>query len=72
MNFNAGTLLGVIVAGTVCMLFIGYLLAPTIGDLVKEGGALADYAGIVGIIIPIAVIVIVLMFVLPILGKNKL
>lgn len=70
MNMNLGSLIGVIVAGTVGMLFLGYLLAPVISDLTEEGSALADYAPILGIIVPVAVIVIVLMFVAPVIGKR--
>lgn len=67
-----GKILGIIIAATLCMIFIGYLMAPVITELTGEGGALADYSALVGVIPIVAIVAIVVMVVAPVLGKRGL
>lgn len=57
------TILGAIVTGTVAIIFIGSILAPQITQYTGTGGALADYSGILGAVVVIAVVVVLMLFV---------
>lgn len=57
------TILGAIVTGTVAIIFIGSILAPQITQYTGTNGALADYAGILGAVVVIAVVVVLMLFV---------
>lgn len=57
------TVLGAIVTGTVAVIFIGSLLAPQIAEYVGDGGALAEYSGILGAVIVISVVAVLMLFV---------
>ena len=57
------TILGAIVTGTVAIIFIGSILAPQITQYTGADGALADYAGILGAVVVIAVVVVLMLFV---------
>ena len=57
------TILGAIVTGTVAVIFIGSILAPQISQYTGTDGALAEYKGILGAIIVIAVVVVLMLFV---------
>lgn len=57
------TILGAIVTGTVAVIFIGSILAPQITQYTGTNGALAEYKGILGAIIVIAVVVVLMLFV---------
>lgn len=57
------TILGAIVTGTVAVIFIGSILAPQITQYTGTDGALAEYKGILGAIIVIAVVVVLMLFV---------
>lgn len=53
-------IVGAVIAIAVSVIVIATILAPTIADYTGEGGALADYAGLLGAVI-VMVIVGVLM-----------
>lgn len=57
------TILGAIVTGTVAIIFIGSILAPQITTYTGTDGALADYSGILGAVVVIAVVVVLMLFV---------
>ena len=57
------TILGAIVTGTVAIIFIGSILAPQITQYTGTDGALADYKGILGAVVVIAVVVVLMLFV---------
>lgn len=57
------TILGAIVTGTVAIIFIGSILAPQITQYTGTDGALADYSGILGAVVVIAVVVVLMLFV---------
>lgn len=57
------TILGVIVTGTVAIIFIGSILAPQISQYTGTDGALAEYSGILGAVVVIAVVVVLMLFV---------
>lgn len=57
------TILGVIVTGTVAIIFIGSILAPQITQYTGTDGALAEYSGILGAVVVIAVVVVLMLFV---------
>lgn len=57
------TILGAIVTGTVAIIFIGSILAPQITQYTGTNGALADYSGILGAVVVIAVVVVLMLFV---------
>lgn len=57
------TILGSIVTGTVAVIFIGSILAPQIGQYTGTDGALAEYKGILGAVVVIAVVVVLMLFV---------
>ena len=57
------TILGAIVTGTVAVIFIGSILAPQITQYTGESGSLADYSGILGAVVVIAVVVVLMLFV---------
>lgn len=60
---NMETILGAIIAGTVAVIFIGSILAPQISEYTATGGALAEYKGILGAVVVIAVVVVLMLFV---------
>lgn len=53
-------IVGAVIAISVSVIVIATILAPTIADYTGDGGALADYAGLLGAVI-VMVIVGVLM-----------
>ena len=57
------TILGAIVTGTVAVIFIGSILAPQITQYTGTNGALAEYSGILGAVVVIAVVVVLMLFV---------
>lgn len=57
------TILGAIVTGTVAIIFIGSILAPQITQYTGTNGALAEYTGILGAVVVIAVVVVLMLFV---------
>lgn len=57
------TILGAIVTGTVAIIFIGSILAPQITQYTGDSGALAEYSGILGAVVVIAVVVVLMLFV---------
>lgn len=57
------TILGAIVTGTVAVIFIGSILAPQIAQYTGTDGALAEYSGILGAVVVIAVVVVLMLFV---------
>lgn len=57
------TILGAIVTGTVAVIFIGSILAPQITQYTGTNGALAEYKGILGAVVVIAVVVVLMLFV---------
>lgn len=57
------TILGAIVTGTVAVIFIGSILAPQITQYTGTDGALAEYKGILGAVVVIAVVVVLMLFV---------
>lgn len=57
------TILGAIVTGTVAVIFIGSILAPQITQYTGTDGALAEYSGILGAVVVIAVVVVLMLFV---------
>ena len=57
------TILGAIVTGTVAVIFIGSILAPQIAQYAGDDGALEEYAGILGAVVVIAVVVVLMLFV---------
>ena len=57
------TILGAIVTGTVAVIFIGSILAPQITQYTGTDGSLADYKGILGAVVVIAVVVVLMLFV---------
>lgn len=57
------TILGAIVTGTVAIIFIGSILAPQITQYTRTDGALAEYSGILGAVVVIAVVVVLMLFV---------
>lgn len=57
------TILGAIVTGTVAIIFIGSILAPQITQYTGTDGALAEYSGILGAVVVIAVVVVLMLFV---------
>lgn len=57
------TILGAIVTGTVAIIFIGSILAPQITTYTGTDGALAEYSGILGAVVVIAVVVVLMLFV---------
>ena len=57
------TILGAIVTGTVAIIFIGSILAPQITQYTGTDGALAEYEGILGAVVVIAVVVVLMLFV---------
>lgn len=57
------TILGAIVTGTVAVIFIGSILAPQIAQYTGDDGALAEYTGILGAVVVIAVVVVLMLFV---------
>lgn len=57
------TILGAIVTGTVAIIFIGSILAPQITQYTGTNGALAEYSGILGAVVVIAVVVVLMLFV---------
>lgn len=57
------TILGAIVTGTVAIIFIGSILAPQITQYTGSDGALAEYSGILGAVVVIAVVVVLMLFV---------
>lgn len=57
------TILGAIVTGTVAIIFIGSILAPQITQYTGTDGALAEYTGILGAVVVIAVVVVLMLFV---------
>jgi len=56
-------ILGSIVTGTVAVIFIGSILAPQITQYTGTDGALAEYKGILGAVVVIAVVVVLMLFV---------
>lgn len=56
-------ILGSIVTGTVAVIFIGSILAPQISQYTGTDGALAEYKGILGAVVVIAVVVVLMLFV---------
>ena len=57
------TILGAIVTGTVAVIFIGSILAPQTTQYTGTDGALAEYKGILGAVVVIAVVVVLMLFV---------
>lgn len=57
------TILGAIVTGTVAVIFIGSILAPQITQYTGTNGSLAEYEGILGAVVVIAVVVVLMLFV---------
>ena len=49
--------------GTVAVIFIGSILAPQITQYTGTDGALAEYKGILGAVVVIAVVVVLMLFV---------
>lgn len=63
MKMSMELILGAIVTGTVAVIFIGSILAPQIATYTASDAALADYAGILGAVVVIAVVVVLMLFV---------
>lgn len=57
------SILTAIIGGTLSVIFIGSILAPQIAEYTGTGGALADYKGILGAVVVIAVVVVLMLFV---------
>lgn len=63
MKMSMELILGAIVTGTVAVIFIGSILAPQIATYTGTGQALKEYAGILGAVVVIAVVVVLMLFV---------
>lgn len=53
---NMGTIVGAIVSVTVSVIIIASVLAPTVLEYTKEGGALAEWSGLISAIIVISLV----------------
>lgn len=49
-------IVGAVIAIAVSVIVIATILAPTIAEYVAEGGALEDYAGLLGAIIVLSIV----------------
>lgn len=66
---NMGTIVGAIIAITVSVIVLASVLAPTIADYTKEGGALAEYNAILGAVMLMAIVGILMVAVRLITSK---
>ena len=68
---NMGTIVGAIIAITVSVIVLASVLAPTIAEYTAESAALADYAGLLGAVIVMAIVGVLMVAVgLVTSGKN--
>lgn len=67
---DMGKIVGAVIAIAVSVIVIATVLAPTIADYTKTGGALEQYAGLLGAVV-IMSIVGVLMVAVRLIGTGK-
>lgn len=60
---NMNKILGAIIAATVSVIVIGSVLAPQITEYTGESGALAEYSGLLGAVVVIAVVAVLMIVV---------
>lgn len=53
---NMSKIVGAVIAITVSVIVIATILAPTIADYTASGGALAEYSGILGAVVIMALV----------------
>lgn len=53
-------ILGAIIAATVAVIVIGSVLAPQIAQYTASGGALVDYAGLLGAVVVISIVAVLM------------
>lgn len=68
-DITARDVIQVVVGVLIAAVMVG-VLVPVLNDMTKEGGALADYASLVGIIPMVLVVVILIMAISPILKRQ--
>ena len=56
MAISMGVLVSAIVAATVSVILVGSVLAPQVSEYTASGGALADYAGLLGAVVVITIV----------------
>lgn len=56
MAASMGKIVSAVIAISVSVIVIATVLAPTIADYTGSGGALADYAGILGAVVVMAIV----------------
>ena len=61
MNMNR--ILSAIIVATVSVIFVGSILAPQVAEYTGTNGALAEYSGLLGALVVIAVVVVLMLFV---------
>jgi hypothetical protein len=67
---DMGKIVGAVIAIAVSVIVIATVLAPTIADYTKTGGALEEYSGLLGAVV-IMSIVGVLMVAVKLVGTGK-
>lgn len=56
-----GTLVAAIVSATVSIILIGTVLAPQVATFTGQGGALADYSGILSAVVVISIVAVLML-----------
>lgn len=67
---DMGRIVAAVIAITVSVIVLASVLAPTIAEYTGEGGALADYAAILGAVMLMAIVGILMVAVRLITNKN--
>lgn len=67
---NMGGIIAAVIGVTVSIIIIGTVLVPQVTTLTGEGGALADYAGLLSAIIVISIVGCLMLVVSLISKKN--
>lgn len=53
---SMGSIIGAVITITVSVIVIASILAPTITEYTGEGGALAEYTGLLGAVVVMAIV----------------
>lgn len=53
---SMGSIIGAVITITVSVIVIASILAPTITEYTAEGGALAEYTGLLGAVVVMAIV----------------
>ena len=69
-SISMGTIVGAIIAATVSVIIVGTVLAPQVAEYAGEGGALAEYAGLLGAVVVLSIVAILMIAVRLVTNKD--